>query len=206
MEFETIEVNSERWFDVTPLLNEKFRDIKETNNKYQISNYGRVKNKNKNIVLSIKNSKGWYLTANFYIDGKRITLRPHRLVGKYFIRNPDNLPEIDHIDFNKQNCRVDNLRWVSRLENIRHNIANNKFYYVSCKNKIKINKKYGRIIQYDLQMNELNKFNNAAEAGEKTKVCPRNILQVVNHQEGRKQAGGYIWKSEKEVMKGGVKI
>lgn len=45
MEFEKVEVNSERWFDLTLLKNEEFRDIKETKNKYQISNYGRIKSK-----------------------------------------------------------------------------------------------------------------------------------------------------------------
>lgn len=37
------------------------------------------------------------------------------------------------------------------------------------------------------------------EAYNDTNVCMRNILQVINHEEGRKQAGGYIWKCEREV-------
>ena len=43
MKFEQVKVNSERWFDLTPLLNEEFRDIKDFDGVYQISNYGRVK-------------------------------------------------------------------------------------------------------------------------------------------------------------------
>ena len=41
----------------------------------------------------------------------------HRLVAKVFIPNPQNLPEVDHIDNNKRNNTVDNLRWISRSEN-----------------------------------------------------------------------------------------
>lgn len=206
MEFEKVEVNSERWFDLTLLKNEEFRDIKETKNKYQISNYGRIKSKKNNKILSIKNSNNWYLTKLFYIEGKRITLRPHRLVAMAFIPNPDNLPEVDHLDFNKQNCRIDNLRWVTRKENIKHNIVNNKFFYVSKYNKNRINKKFGRIIQYDLQMNKLGVYNNTAEASRQTGVCSRNIALCINHKEGRKQAGGYKWLCEREVIQNGVKI
>ena len=43
MKFENVEVNSERWFDLTPLLNEEFRDIKGYEGLYQVSNYGRYK-------------------------------------------------------------------------------------------------------------------------------------------------------------------
>ena len=41
--FEQVEVNSERWFDLKDLKNEEFRDIKDYENIYQISNYGRIK-------------------------------------------------------------------------------------------------------------------------------------------------------------------
>lgn len=217
MHYEDVEVNSERWFDLTPLLNEEFRDIEETKNKYQISNYGRIKNKIKNTILSTKNSKGSYLTVSFYINGKRITLRPHRLVGKYFILNPENKKCINHIDLNKQNNRVDNLEFCTFKENIQHAIKNGHFYFVGYDNKTKIyenkagnknkiNKYYEKIIQLTLDMKYINTYNNASEASRQTGVCSRNILHCVNHQERRKQAGGYKWLYESEAIKNGVKI
>jgi hypothetical protein len=49
----------------------------------------------------------------------------HRLLGKQFIPNPEDKPEIDHIDRCKTNNTLENIRWVSRLENI-HNKTNYK--------------------------------------------------------------------------------
>jgi hypothetical protein len=47
----------------------------------------------------------------------------HRLVAEAFIPNPDNLPDIDHIDENKENNHVSNLRWSTRADNMARNGA-----------------------------------------------------------------------------------
>ncbi|UFK26403.1 putative HNH endonuclease [Klebsiella phage vB_KpnP_ZK1] len=44
----------------------------------------------------------------------------HRLVAKHFLPNPDLLPEVDHLDYNRDNNDVSNLRWVSRKANLEH--------------------------------------------------------------------------------------
>lgn len=49
----------------------------------------------------------------------------HRLLAKTFIPNPDNLPEVNHIDGNKLNNSLDNLEWVTGCNNIRHAFSHN---------------------------------------------------------------------------------
>ena len=52
--------------------------------------------------------------------GKAYTKRVHRLIAKMFIPNPYNLPNIDHINHNKTDNRLENLRWVSQRDNNRN--------------------------------------------------------------------------------------
>ena len=52
---------------------------------------------------------------------KQIKYYVHRLVAETFIENPNNLSDVDHIDCNKENNHVDNLRWVTREENMARN-------------------------------------------------------------------------------------
>ena len=63
-----------------------------------------------------KEEKG-YRRLSIKVNGKRKHYAVHRLVGIAFIPNPLNKPQIDHIDGNVGNNRVDNLRWCSNKEN-----------------------------------------------------------------------------------------
>ena len=49
----------------------------------------------------------------------RMSIRTHTIVGKLFVENPNNLPELDHLDGNRMNPSADNLEWVTHEENIR---------------------------------------------------------------------------------------
>jgi len=62
------------------------------------------------------NSYGYLEVSN--IHGK--TFRVHRLVAKAFIPNPDDKPEVNHLDKNRANNNLDNLEWTTKLENMAH--------------------------------------------------------------------------------------
>lgn len=95
---------------------------------YQVSNLGRVKSfkydkENGKIMKPYKSTKG-YLQIDLQLDGRkrqnRLHLAVHRLVAKAFIPNPDNLPQVNHKDENKENNCVDNLEWCTNEYNCRY--------------------------------------------------------------------------------------
>ena len=90
-----------------------YRFIKE----YVVYNDGTIYSLQSKIFMTPINTNG-YLSVK--IDGKLESI--HRLVGKLFIHNPHNKNEINHIDGDKTNNKVENLEWVSPRENIQHKI------------------------------------------------------------------------------------
>ncbi len=66
------------------------------------------------------NSQGWYHKVKINYDGIVRNLRVHRLVAEAFIPNPDDLPEVDHINHNRGDNRLENLRWISRKDNMNN--------------------------------------------------------------------------------------
>jgi len=85
-----------------------------------ISNLGNVKGREKSIIGN------GYLRISY----KNKYYKIHRLVAELFIPNPENKPEVDHINRNRNDNRVCNLRWVTRVENCRNTSTNKK---IKCK-------------------------------------------------------------------------
>ena len=183
-------------------MKEIWKPIKGFESKYEISSKGRIRNIRTSNILKMTNQYGDYFRIILYDQSKKKSCYIHRLVAEHFIDNPNNYPCINHKDLNKQNNEASNLEWCTYSHNTIDAIIKgaNVLKGVMNHNKNKFHKKYGNLYQFDKNNNLLNIFYDTNEANKKTGVCIRNILQVINHQQGRKQAGGFIWKSEREVI------
>lgn len=83
---------------------------------YEVSDCGRVRNKDGRTLKPYVNHKG-YLKVGLFKSGKCHKKRVHRLVAEAFIENPHDYPQVNHKDENKKNNRVDNLEWCTNQQN-----------------------------------------------------------------------------------------
>ena len=95
---------------------------KDIYNGYQVSNLGRVKSlkRHEEKIMTPQANRFGYLLAHFRVNGKDKMKAVHRVVAESFIPNPDNKREINHINGDKTDNRVENLEWVTRGENLCH--------------------------------------------------------------------------------------
>lgn len=97
---------------------EEYRNIKDFEN-YEVSNEGNVRNKINGKILKPRLRNNYY-AVHFYKNKKETNKPIHRLVCEAFLYNPDNKPCIDHIDGDKFNNNLENLRWCNQKENCQN--------------------------------------------------------------------------------------
>ena len=98
-------------------MNLRRKKIERSGAKYIVTSDGTVYGK-KGLLSVMKNSDG-YASVTLGKKGQRRRYTIHRIVAETFLANPDNLPEVDHLDGNRMNPALDNLEWVSHEENIQ---------------------------------------------------------------------------------------
>lgn len=104
---------------------EVWKDVQGYEGRYRVSNFGNVLSLVSNKPLKPRRSKKGYLTVVLYLKGKAKEFKIHRLVAMHFIPNPENKPEVNHKDGNKENNYIGNLEWATTKENINHAVKHN---------------------------------------------------------------------------------
>lgn len=97
----------------------QWKKIKNFEN-YSVSDTGLVRDDVKCRILKQTPSDGYLVVSLRTNDGRRHTVRVHRLIAEAFIPNTENKPQVNHKDGNGHNNYVDNLEWASSQENIVH--------------------------------------------------------------------------------------
>jgi hypothetical protein len=107
---------------------EIWRDVKDYEGLYRVSNLGRVKSLyfGKERILKPFSERG-YQYVELRRHGTRKGAIIHRLVATAFIQNPIGKREVNHKDFNKVNNHVENLEWVTKNENAKHAHEGNRY-------------------------------------------------------------------------------
>ena len=191
-------------------MKEIWKDIVGYEGLYQVSNLGRIRSLDRYVNSAIKNSnkvikKGkilkpnpnWnnYLQVHLSKNGKGKMSVVHRLVAQTFIPNPNNLPQVNHIDGNKFNNSIENLEWCTAKENINHSwkLGLSKSYQHT-KGKLTDYSKSlcKKVSQYDLNGNLLNVYNSISEASKNSPCCISDISNCCNNK--RKTSHNFIWK------------
>ena len=112
-------------------MEEIYKDKKDYEGLYQVSNFGNVmslnyyRSRKPGLLIPVKNKDG-YLQVTLCKDRKKKTFLIHRLVGETFLENPNNLPEINHKDEDKTNNRADNLEWCTSEYNLNYGTINER--------------------------------------------------------------------------------
>lgn len=170
-------------------MKEIWKDIKDYEGLYQVSNWGRVKSLKRlvkkwngsrtvseKILQPLIQSNGYYYVG-LVKNNKRINYKIHRLVAEHFIPNPNNYKEVNHKDENKTNNVVTNLEWCDRKYNQNYGTRTEK-----CSKKV---------YQYTLDGKFVKEWKSTAECGRNgfkqssVAACCRGELKTYK---------GFIWK------------
>lgn len=188
---------------ISNLDGEIWKDVVGYEGIYQVSNMGRVKSIDrispcrkkgyttmvkKGRILKLSTNRLGYKEAHLYNnqEQKNKIISVHRLVAFAFIKNTDreHFREINHIDENKSNNRVENLEWCDRVYNTRYGTARIR--------SIKNNKNIRKVAQYSKFGILIAKYGTIADAGRSTGLDCSSISKACR---GKiKTNGGYVWK------------
>ena len=198
-------------------MEEIWKNIEGFKGFYQVSNLGRIKSMSREvnfnnstsltgkrrlkerILKPIPDKEGYSCLHLFRNTGDFKNVKVHRIVAQAFIENPENKPQINHVNGVKNDNRFDNLEWCNNSENGLHSFREleRKPSYLG-KTGI-LHPRSKSINQYDLSGNFIANFESTCDAERKTGICRAHIKDVAKGK--RKTAGGFKWELKDSLLK-----
>lgn len=190
---------------------EVWKDVVGGEGLYQVSNMGRIKRlaghgygkRHIDRIMKQQVNKRPYHPPHLrmILNGVMKNTTVHRIVAKAFIPNPQNLPQIDHIDTDFYNNKVENLRWCSSFDNSNNPLT--RMHIRQAVEQVKKRPDYiekqrynmphsKQVEQYDLSGVYIASFRTLSEASRNTGCTISNISRCCHGQQI--QTKGYIWK------------
>ena len=219
---------------------EVWKDVVGYEDRYQVSSIGRIRSKDiilhksdgktefrKGRIVRLHLSKTGYPQYLFSngVEKPRKLMRVHRVVAMAFIPNPENKPNIDHINTIRTDNRVENLRWCTQSENNLNPITRKRISEAHkgwCPSK-ETRKKIGdafrgkplskervqklvlrgwNVVMFDLQGTFIKEYRTSSFAAKDLGICHSHITASCSG--ARKSAGGYQWKWKKDWIGGNI--
>ena len=140
-------------------------------------------------ILKASPDRKGYMRLRVTLDGVKHSYKVHRLVAMAFVPNPEDKPQVNHIDGNKNNNSADNLEWVTNRENARHAIDTGLFDSVIAGSLAENERRKKKIIATNIVTGEVKHYDSIAEAERELKT--RHITSVLKGK--RSKAAGHTF-------------
>lgn len=196
------------------LFKEEWKDITGYEGLYQVSNLGRIKSldryiKGRNncdrlikgqIINTYSISNSGYKQIRLSLKHKKTSYYIHRLVAQAFLPNPENLPEVDHINTFKDDNSIWNLQWVPHIKQFKNPITKKNMSKSHSGERGASYGKFGKdhhsskpVLQYDLDGNFIKEWECTMQVQRELGIRFGDISACCRHYRYHKTAGGYKW-------------
>lgn len=180
---------------------ERWKAIPGTEGYIEVSDQGRVRSwlRGTARILKTQQDKKGYHRLRVTINRVKHSYKLHREVARAFIPNPHNLPQVNHRNGNKSDNRVENLEWISNIDNARHAIENGLWEAVFRASKENNEKNMKPIVAYKLEDRGYT-FRFYRSVGEAEKhIGSRHICDVLKGKRAHVKGWGFLY-CKKEVI------